>query len=161
MLLGSCSFWCVCRFFVVACRLTAYQVAPLWTNAFCYMVLGRMVWNYSPNGRIWKITASRFGVYFVVLDIVYCLHCTESEGRADRLQRLHRASLWCSICGRKRHTKLGGAQRCTTTAIVKGMTDMLRPPHIHDRSWDSAALYPDLLGICCTASSSNPTRPGS
>ena len=125
------------------------------------MVLGRMVWNYSPNGRIWKITASRFGVYFVVLDIVYCLHCADSENRADRLQRLHRASLWCSICGRERHTELGGAQRYTTTAIDKDMTDMLRPPHIHDRSWDSAALYSDLLGICCTASSSHPTRPGS
>lgn len=47
------------------------------------MVLGRMVWNYSPNGRIWKITASRFGFYFVVLDIVYDFRCRESVNRAD------------------------------------------------------------------------------
>jgi hypothetical protein len=45
-------------------------VAPLWTNAFVYMVFGRMVWSFRSDGRIWKIKAWQFGMFFVILDIV-------------------------------------------------------------------------------------------
>ncbi|KAA8576773.1 hypothetical protein EYC84_006832 [Monilinia fructicola] len=45
-------------------------IAPLFTNAFAYMVMGRMVWNYTTEAKIWKISAWRFGLYFVILDIV-------------------------------------------------------------------------------------------
>jgi hypothetical protein len=46
-------------------------VAPLFTNAFVYMTVGRMVWNYVEDAKIFGVTASRFGLYFVILDIVY------------------------------------------------------------------------------------------
>lgn len=49
------------------------QVAPLWTNAFVYMIVGRMVWNFVPTAKILGITAWRFGLYFVMLDVVYVL----------------------------------------------------------------------------------------
>lgn len=45
-------------------------VAPLFTNAFVYMVMGRMVWNYTAKAKIMGVTAWRFGLYFIVLDIV-------------------------------------------------------------------------------------------
>ncbi|CAK7208048.1 hypothetical protein SEUCBS139899_010882 [Sporothrix eucalyptigena] len=45
-------------------------VAPLWTNAFAYMVFGRLVHNYTPDRKVWGLPASRFGLVFVVLDIV-------------------------------------------------------------------------------------------
>lgn len=45
-------------------------VAPLWTNAFVYMVFGRMVWAYTPDGRLWKVKAWQFGFVFVILDII-------------------------------------------------------------------------------------------
>ncbi|CAK7230253.1 hypothetical protein SBRCBS47491_007524 [Sporothrix bragantina] len=45
-------------------------VAPLWTNAFAYMVFGRLVHNYTPDRKLWGLPASRFGLVFVVLDIV-------------------------------------------------------------------------------------------
>ncbi|CAM1507661.1 Fc.00g073020.m01.CDS01 [Cosmosporella sp. VM-42] len=45
-------------------------VAPLWTNAYVYMVFGRMVWNYTAERRLWRIQAWQFGLIFVVLDIV-------------------------------------------------------------------------------------------
>ncbi|KAG4029822.1 hypothetical protein MFRU_014g01200 [Monilinia fructicola] len=45
-------------------------IAPLFTNAFAYMVMGRMVWNHTTEAKIWKISAWRFGLYFVILDIV-------------------------------------------------------------------------------------------
>jgi hypothetical protein len=44
-------------------------IAPLFTNAFVYMVMGRMIWNYVPEKKIYRVTAWRFGMYFVVLDI--------------------------------------------------------------------------------------------
>jgi hypothetical protein len=44
-------------------------VAPLFTNAFVYMVMGRMVWNYTPEAKIHKVTAWRMGTYFIVLDL--------------------------------------------------------------------------------------------
>ncbi|KAL5090120.1 hypothetical protein Trisim1_004641 [Trichoderma cf. simile WF8] len=45
-------------------------VAPLWTNAFVYMVFGRMVWNYTDDRRVWRVKAQHFGFVFVLLDIV-------------------------------------------------------------------------------------------
>ncbi|KAM0263964.1 hypothetical protein ACHAQJ_000999 [Trichoderma viride] len=45
-------------------------IAPLWTNAFVYMVFGRMVWNYTENRRLWRIKAPHFGLVFVLLDIL-------------------------------------------------------------------------------------------
>ncbi|PKK53927.1 hypothetical protein CI102_1176 [Trichoderma harzianum] len=45
-------------------------VAPLWTNAFVYMVFGGMVWNYTDDRRVWRVKAQHFGFVFVLLDIV-------------------------------------------------------------------------------------------
>ncbi|KAE8445853.1 hypothetical protein EG329_012776 [Mollisiaceae sp. DMI_Dod_QoI] len=45
-------------------------VAPLWINGFVYMILGRMVWNFLPTHEIFRVKASRLGVYFVSLDIL-------------------------------------------------------------------------------------------
>jgi hypothetical protein len=33
------------------------------------MIMGRMTWNYIDDRKIYRITASRFGAYFVVLDV--------------------------------------------------------------------------------------------
>ncbi|PON24190.1 hypothetical protein TGAM01_v206878, partial [Trichoderma gamsii] len=45
-------------------------IAPLFTNAFIYMVMGRMIWNYIPDAKIYRITAWRFSTYFVIFDII-------------------------------------------------------------------------------------------
>ena len=42
--------------------------APLWTNAFVYMVFGRMVYNYTASKKHFGVKAWRFGLYFVLLD---------------------------------------------------------------------------------------------
>ena len=44
-------------------------LAPLWSNAYVYMVLGRMVYNYTFSAKILKVKAWRFGLIFVLLDI--------------------------------------------------------------------------------------------
>lgn len=44
-------------------------IAPLWINAFVYMAMGRMVYNFSSRQKIWVIPGHRFGLYFVLLDI--------------------------------------------------------------------------------------------
>ncbi|CAF9916732.1 MAG: hypothetical protein HETSPECPRED_002994 [Heterodermia speciosa] len=44
-------------------------VAPLWINAYIYMVFGRMIFNFTSDARLAKIKAWRFGLYFVLLDI--------------------------------------------------------------------------------------------
>lgn len=31
---------------------------------------GRMVWNYIPDAKLYRITAWRFSTYFVILDIM-------------------------------------------------------------------------------------------
>ena len=48
-------------------------VAPLWTNAFVYMAMGRMVWNFTTHAKVLGLTAWSFGTTFVCLDIVYVL----------------------------------------------------------------------------------------
>ena len=45
--------------------------APLLINAYAYMVLGRMVYNFTSAARMWKIKAWRFTLIFVLLDILY------------------------------------------------------------------------------------------
>lgn len=44
-------------------------LAPLWTNAFCYMVVARLVHMYMPNHRLLRIKASWMAFIFVLLDI--------------------------------------------------------------------------------------------
>jgi len=41
----------------------------VWTNAFAYMVCGRMVYNFTEKGSVFKIKAWRFGLIFVLLDV--------------------------------------------------------------------------------------------
>ncbi|KAM0804159.1 RTA1 like protein-domain-containing protein [Usnea florida] len=43
-------------------------VAPLLTNAFAYMVMGRMVYNFTTQAKIFGVKAWRFTLYFVFLD---------------------------------------------------------------------------------------------
>jgi len=45
-------------------------LAPLWINAFDYMVLGRLVHYYLPGHKIGGIRPQRLAVCFVLLDIV-------------------------------------------------------------------------------------------
>jgi hypothetical protein len=45
-------------------------VSPLWINAFVYMIMGRMVYNFIPAQKIGGIPARRFGLCFVLLDIL-------------------------------------------------------------------------------------------
>ncbi|KAJ5657867.1 uncharacterized protein N7484_001516 [Penicillium longicatenatum] len=45
-------------------------IAPLWTNAFVYMVMGRMVWNFTDDARVLRMRPWQFGLIFVILDII-------------------------------------------------------------------------------------------
>ncbi|KAK9325286.1 RTA1 like protein-domain-containing protein [Lipomyces orientalis] len=47
-----------------------FLLAPLWINAFLYMTLGRMIYFFLPDQRLGRISAKRYGVMFVWLDIV-------------------------------------------------------------------------------------------
>ena len=44
-------------------------LAPIWLNAFVYMVFGRMVLFFLPEQKIWKISARRLTLLFVLLDV--------------------------------------------------------------------------------------------
>lgn len=46
-------------------------IAPLWTNAFVYMVMGRMIFNFTPDGKLLGLSARWYGLIFVLLDILY------------------------------------------------------------------------------------------
>lgn len=46
------------------------MVAPIWTNAYAYMVMGRMVYNFTPTASVFKVKAWRFGLIFVLLDVL-------------------------------------------------------------------------------------------
>lgn len=63
-------------------------MAPLWTNAFVYMVFGRMIWHYTADKRLWKLEASRFGLVFVGLDIIaFLVQITGAAVAATSLQQ--------------------------------------------------------------------------
>lgn len=46
------------------------QIAPLFTNAYVYMVMGRMVYNFIPSTTLAGVKAWRISLYFVLLDFV-------------------------------------------------------------------------------------------
>lgn len=46
-------------------------LAPLWINAFDYMVLGRMIYFYLPDKQLAGIRGQRLAIYFVTADITY------------------------------------------------------------------------------------------
>ncbi|KDQ59342.1 hypothetical protein JAAARDRAFT_34082 [Jaapia argillacea MUCL 33604] len=48
-------------------------LAPLWINAFCYVVLGRMVHYFLPDQSVARIKARRLATLFVLLDITALL----------------------------------------------------------------------------------------
>jgi hypothetical protein len=72
-------------------------VSPLWINAFVYMIMGRMVYNFVPSQKIGRIPARRFGVYFVLLDILYDPKIPERRNitSANVLQFLYSPTCWC------------------------------------------------------------------
>lgn len=45
-------------------------LAPLWINAFDYMILGRMIYYFLPEQTLFGIKANRLAKYFVCFDIV-------------------------------------------------------------------------------------------
>lgn len=47
-----------------------YLLAPLWINAFIYMTVGRLIHFFIPDQRLGGITAKRYGLVFVWLDIL-------------------------------------------------------------------------------------------
>ncbi|KAK9242858.1 RTA1 like protein-domain-containing protein [Lipomyces tetrasporus] len=47
-----------------------FLLAPLWINAFLYMTLGRMIYFFLPDQRLGRVSAKRYGVVFVWLDII-------------------------------------------------------------------------------------------
>ncbi|KDQ51945.1 hypothetical protein JAAARDRAFT_50447 [Jaapia argillacea MUCL 33604] len=48
-------------------------LAPLWINAFTYVVLGRMVYYFIPDQSVGRIKAKRLATWFVLLDITALL----------------------------------------------------------------------------------------
>ncbi|KAK3675355.1 hypothetical protein LTR78_004865 [Recurvomyces mirabilis] len=45
-------------------------VAPVFANAFVYMAMGRMVYNFTIKGSVYGIRAWHFGLIFVCLDVL-------------------------------------------------------------------------------------------
>ncbi|PGH27442.1 hypothetical protein AJ80_00920 [Polytolypa hystricis UAMH7299] len=45
-------------------------LAPIWLNAFVYMVLGRMIYFYIPEKAVFGVSARRLTLLFVALDII-------------------------------------------------------------------------------------------
>lgn len=48
-------------------------LAPLWVNAFVYMVVGRIVYFWLPDKRIWGIRATSLTRWFVWFDVIVFL----------------------------------------------------------------------------------------
>ncbi|KAL4786814.1 RTA1 like protein-domain-containing protein [Aspergillus varians] len=58
-------------------------IAPLWTNAFVYMVMGRMVWNFTDDVQVLRLRPWRFGSLFVILDIIAFIIQVYGAGQAS------------------------------------------------------------------------------
>ncbi|KAG8529744.1 uncharacterized protein KY384_005225 [Bacidia gigantensis] len=77
-------------------------LAPLWINAYVYMVLGRMVYNYTKSAKILGVKAWRFGLTFVGLDIVAFIVQVIGAASASGSNKSHTAIM------RGLHVYMGG-----------------------------------------------------
>jgi RTA1 like protein len=55
-------------------------LAPMWINAFDYMVLGRMIYFFVPQKQVWRIKGIKLTKIFVWLDILSFL--TQAVGQS-------------------------------------------------------------------------------
>lgn len=46
-------------------------LAPMWINAFVYMVMGRMIYFFVPDQQIWNVKAAKIAKIFVWLDVLW------------------------------------------------------------------------------------------
>ena len=69
------------------------------------MVLGRMVYNFTSKAKILGVKAWRFGLYFVLLDIVFVLQIFSLSYVLILLKGLPRPSSWCQYGLRKQLDK--------------------------------------------------------
>ncbi|ESZ96750.1 hypothetical protein SBOR_2894 [Sclerotinia borealis F-4128] len=46
-------------------------LAPLWINAFVYMVLGRMIYFFIPDQKVWGMRGIRIAKVFIWLDVIF------------------------------------------------------------------------------------------
>ena len=100
--------------------LKTLQVAPLLTNAFLYMVMGRMVWNYIAEAKLYRITAWRFGMYFVIFDIWYvALPCCCAYLILQHVQCFDRSNLRSSDSHREQRAPESSTARYVTHTNAK------------------------------------------
>jgi hypothetical protein len=59
-------------------------LAPMWVNAFVYMVLGRMIYFFVPEQQVWGIKGIKIAKIFVWLDILSFF--TQVVGRSPTTQ---------------------------------------------------------------------------
>lgn len=82
------------------------KIAPIWTNAFVYMVLGRMAWNFTKDGKILGLSAWRLGQIFVGLDIMYARKLPAQ----DTLSLTMSSAAIIQICGAASASDIHAAQ---------------------------------------------------
>lgn len=84
-------------------------LAPLWVNAFVYMVVGRIVYFWLPDKRIWGMRATSLTRWFVWFDVIVfliqaagglLLSGTETSARVTKIGLDICESLTCVVIGR-------------------------------------------------------------
>ncbi|KAI4124591.1 MAG: hypothetical protein LQ347_005680, partial [Umbilicaria vellea] len=74
-------------------------LAPLWVNAFVYMVLGRMIYFFLPEKNIFGVKAASVAKYFVWLDVIRIIYrlIEWSAGQSSTTNAIpyHEAYVFC------------------------------------------------------------------
>lgn len=75
-------------------------LAPLWINAFAYMVMGRLVYYWLPSKSVWKIKARKMTKFFVWLDVITFLVQLGGGGMlsSDEISQVKLGKYICKKC---------------------------------------------------------------
>ncbi|MCJ1339763.1 hypothetical protein MMC09_005054 [Bachmanniomyces sp. S44760] len=65
----SLSIWSQATMWSYTAQFILILLAPLWTNAFCYMILGRMIHLFLPGQSVLRFKPRKLALWFVLLDI--------------------------------------------------------------------------------------------
>ena len=107
-------------------------LAPLWVNAFIYMLFGRMVYYYLPERKVWGFPANRLAVVFVCMDIVSFLIQGAGGTIASGSQNADASIVMVGI-----HVYMGGVGLqqlfilCFTALLAKFHRRLLQIDHAH------------------------------
>lgn len=106
-------------------------LAPLFTNAFIYMMIGRMVWSYIPGPEYYEVQLGGLKCISLPWMLGKLSYDKWNPSINGTWQDFNYTGLWRCDCSGSNETKQEVLRGLSPRFLMK-CTDFIRPPHLYD-----------------------------